>query len=63
MTDIPIGRITTTLEITNRLDQVLAAKGFIPLEQVRTTTLHDVSVNTRTTLLCLTQDIIAQLGL
>jgi clan AA aspartic protease len=62
-TDNPMGRITTTLEITNRLDQGLATRGFIPPEQVRTVTLHDVLVDTGASTLCLPQEVVAQLGL
>lgn len=62
-TDRPMGRITTTLEITNRADQILAARGFIPPEQVRTVTLYDVLVDTGATTLCLPQEVVAQLGL
>lgn len=62
-TDNPMGRITTTLEITNRVDQALAARGFIPPDRVRSVTLHNVLVDTGATTLCLPQDTIAQLGL
>lgn len=62
-TDNSMGRITTTLEITNRADQVLASRGFIPPEQVRTIILSDVLVDTGATTLCLPQEVVAQLGL
>lgn len=39
-----MGRITTTIVITNRLDQGLAARGSIPANQVRSVTLEDVLV-------------------
>lgn len=62
-TENSMGRITTTLVITNRLDQALAARGFIPPEQVRSITLKNVLVDTGATTLCLPADAIAQLGL
>ncbi len=58
-----MGKITTTLVITNRPDEVLAARGFIPVEQVRSVTLNDVLVDTGATTLCLPSKVIAQLGL
>jgi len=56
-------RITTTLVITNRGDQVLAQRGLMPVEEVRTTTLKNVLVDTGATTLCLPANVIAQLGL
>lgn len=58
-----IGKITTTLIITNRLDAGLATRGFIPAEQVRSFTLNNVLVDTGATTLCLPSQVIAQLGL
>ncbi len=58
-----MGRITTQLIITNRLDQVLAARGFISPDAVRSVILEDVLVDTGATTLCLPADVIAQLGL
>ncbi len=58
-----MGRITTGLIITNRGDQVLAERGLMPVEEVRTTTLKNVLVNTGATTLCLPANVIAQLGL
>lgn len=58
-----MGRITTTLVITNRLDQGLAERGLMPVESVRTTTLKNVLVDTGATTLCLPANVIAQLGL
>ena len=62
-TDNLMGRITTTLKISNRADQVLATRGFIPPEQVRSLTLQNVLIDTGATTLCLPQNVIAQLGL
>ena len=58
-----MGKITTTLVITNRLDQGLAARGVIPADQVRFVTLKNVLVDTGATTLCLPSQVIAQLGL
>ena len=58
-----MGKVITTLTVTNRLDQGKAEDGLIPLEQVRSVTLDNVLVDTGTTTLCLPPDIIAQLGL
>lgn len=62
-TENSMGRITTTVSIANRADQVLAARGFIPPEQVRSITLKNVLVDTGASTLCLPADAIAQLGL
>lgn len=58
-----MGKITTTLVITNRTDQAIAARGLIPADQVRSITLDDVLVDTGATTLCLPSEVIAQLGL
>jgi clan AA aspartic protease len=58
-----IGRIITTLTITNRIDQGLAARGIITVDEVRSITLNNVLVDTGATTLCLPKNIIAQLGL
>ena len=58
-----MGRIITTLVITNRLDQGLAERGLMPGEDVRTITLKDVLVDTGATTLCLPANVIAKLGL
>lgn len=58
-----MGKITTTLTITNRLDQGKAEDGLIPADQVRSITIKNVLVDTGATTLCLPQDAIAQLGL
>jgi predicted aspartyl protease len=58
-----MGRIITTLIITNRGDQVLAERGLMPGEDVRTITLENVLVDTIVTTLCLPANVIAQLGL
>ncbi|HBK21120.1 MAG TPA: aspartyl protease [Planktothrix sp. UBA10369] len=58
-----MGKITTTLTITNRLDQGKAEDNLIPADRVRSITIKDVLVDTGATTLCLPQDAIAQLGL
>lgn len=58
-----MGKVTTTITVTNRVDQILASRGFIPLDEVRSITLNDVLVDTGATRLCLPADIISQLGL
>ncbi|WP_265266358.1 retroviral-like aspartic protease family protein [Spirulina subsalsa] len=58
-----MGKILTTLTITNRADQSAATRGYIPSEEVRTLTLNNVLVDTGATTLCLPENLIAQLGL
>ena len=58
-----MGRIITTLIITNRGDQVLAERGLMPGEDVRTIALKNVLVDTGATTLCLPANVIAKLGL
>ncbi|MUG95579.1 aspartyl protease [Scytonema sp. UIC 10036] len=61
--DKQMGQVIVTLTVTNRIDRVLAERGFIPNEEVRSYVLNDVIVDTRATLLCLPATIISQLGL
>ncbi|MGH9856030.1 MAG: retroviral-like aspartic protease family protein, partial [Blastocatellia bacterium] len=58
-----MGKIYTTITITNRIDQANAETGLIPLEKVRSVTLSDVLVDTGATTLCLPSEVISQLGL
>lgn len=58
-----MGRITATIAVINRIDQVLAERGFIPTKQVRSVTLKEVLVDTGATTLCLPSEVISQLGL
>lgn len=58
-----MGKVTTTITLANRVDEILVARGFIPVEQVRSLTLDNVLVDTGTTRLCLPEGIISQLGL
>ena len=63
MSSQKMGKILTTLTITNRADQSAAKRGYIPTEQVRSLTLHNILVDSGATTLCLPADAIAQLGL
>lgn len=58
-----MGKITATLVVTNRVDQGLAERGIITVDEVRSLTLEHVLVDTGATTLCLPRDVIAQLGL
>ncbi|MCG8365529.1 MAG: aspartyl protease family protein [Pseudanabaenales cyanobacterium] len=58
-----MGKVLTTLTLTNRIDQALAKQGKIPADQVRTLVLEHVLVDTGATTLCLPADVIARLGL
>jgi len=58
-----MGKVTTTLIITNRIDQANAEDGIIPTDRVRSITLDNVLVDTDATTLCLPANVIAQLGL
>jgi len=62
-TNNQMGRITTSLVITNRADQILATRGMITGEEVRSLTLKNVLVDTGATTLCLPSNIIEELGL
>lgn len=58
-----MGRVTTTITVTNHIDEILAERGFIVPEQVRSVTLENVLVDTGASRLCLPSNIIADLGL
>ncbi|MEG4810619.1 aspartyl protease [Microcoleus sp. F8-D3] len=58
-----MGRVTATITVTNEVDKMLAERGFIPAEQIRSITIDNVLVDTGVTRLCLPADIIAQLSL
>jgi len=61
--DQPMGKVVTTLTITNRVDEANATRGFIAPEAVRSLTIKNVLVDTGATTLCLPAEVIAQLGL
>ncbi|MEP6519274.1 aspartyl protease [Microcoleus vaginatus] len=58
-----MGQVITTITVTNRIDLVMAERGFIGAEEVRSVTLDNVVVDTGATLLSLPAPIISQLGL
>ena len=58
-----MGKIYTTMTVTNRADQILAEAKVISPEEIRSITLENVLVDTGATTLCLTPEVIAQLGL
>jgi predicted aspartyl protease len=58
-----MGQVIATITVTNRIDQVMAERGFIPTKEVRFCTVDDVLVDTGATMLCLPAGIISQLGL
>jgi predicted aspartyl protease len=58
-----IGQVLTTITVTNRIDRVMAERGFISAEEVRSVILDNVVVDTGATLLSLPARIISQLGL
>ncbi|QSJ16713.1 aspartyl protease [Nostoc sp. UHCC 0702] len=63
ITDKIMGKVTTTITVTNRIDQILAERGFIKADQIRSVTLENVLVDTGATRLCLPENIISELGL
>ncbi|MEG4500414.1 aspartyl protease family protein [Microcoleus sp. F10-C6] len=62
-TENQMGKVITTLVITNRIDEAKAEDGLLPMEQVRSVTLENVLVDTGATTLCLPKDVLARLGL
>jgi clan AA aspartic protease len=58
-----IGRVVVSARIDNVTDQVNAAQGLIPAEQVRSVEVPDALVDTGATTLSLPRRLIAQLGL
>ncbi len=58
-----MGKVVTTLTITNRLDEGAAQRGLAPPSAVRSIALQDVLCDTGATTLCLPQPMIDQLGL
>ncbi|MGH2414031.1 MAG: retroviral-like aspartic protease family protein, partial [Microcystaceae cyanobacterium] len=58
-----MGKITTMLVVTNHADEILASRGFIPTDQVRSLTLNNFLVDTGATTLCLPSQVIAKLDL
>ena len=57
--DKSMGKVLTTLTVTNRANQSAAARGFIPTEQIRSITLDNVLVDQGATRLYLPDEEIA----
>lgn len=62
-TNKQMGQVIVTVMVANRIDQVLAQRGFIRNEEIRDCVLEHVLVDTGATLLCLPTAIITKLGL
>ena len=58
-----VGQVNVSITVTNHIDQILAERGFITADEVRTVTLDNVLVDTGATMLCLPTAIVEQLGL
>ncbi|MEL6554163.1 MAG: aspartyl protease family protein [Cyanobacteria bacterium J06621_11] len=63
LTNNPMGKVVVTIELINWADTVLAERGFIPEEDIRSCTVDNALVDTGSTRLCLPADIIQKLGL
>jgi predicted aspartyl protease len=58
-----MGRVVTTITLTNDLDSGMAERGAMAAADVRSLTIDDVLVDTGAGLLCLPAGVIARLGL
>ncbi|MBE9061525.1 aspartyl protease family protein [cf. Phormidesmis sp. LEGE 11477] len=58
-----MGKVTATVTVTNNIDKILAERGFISSEEVRSITLENVLVDTGATTLSLPTAIAEKLGL
>jgi len=58
-----MGQVLTTITVTNFIDLVMAERGLISAEEVRSVMLDQVIVDTGATLLSLRASIISQFGL
>lgn len=58
-----VGQVNVSITVANHIDQILAERGFIPADEIRTVTLDNVIVDTGATLLSLPTAIIERLGL
>ena len=56
-----MGKVIAAISVANLVDEGLAARGQLRLDQVRRLDLHDVLVDTGATLLCLPREIIETL--
>ncbi|WP_404789879.1 retroviral-like aspartic protease family protein [Altericista sp. CCNU0014] len=58
-----MGKVTTTLTVANWVDEILAERGFIQKNEIRSLTLENVLVDTGASRLCLPKEMIQALGL
>ncbi len=58
-----MGKVITTMRISNIVDHHLAVSGRLPQDEVRSATVAGALVDTGATLLCLPTDVIVRLGL
>lgn len=58
-----VGKVVTSVRVTNRGDELRANDGAIPRGDIRTLVLPDVLVDTGANTLCLPADLVAELGL
>ncbi|MCT7950372.1 aspartyl protease family protein [Ancylothrix sp. C2] len=58
-----MGIVKTTITVTNQIDEILAERGFIRANEIRSLTIENVLVDTGASRLCLPADIVSQLGL
>jgi clan AA aspartic protease len=58
-----VGKVETTLTVINRGDEVMAQRGAMDEERVRTLSITNVLVDTGATTLCLPIELIRELGL
>lgn len=58
-----MGKVTTTLTVANWVDEILAERGFIQKNEIRSLTLENVLVDTGASRLCLPKAVIEFLGL
>jgi predicted aspartyl protease len=61
--EVPMGRVDTSLIISNRADQIEAERGLRDAKDTRSVTLDGVLVDTGATYLSVPADIVARLGL
>ena len=58
-----MGKVTTSITITNAVDEEMAERGILSPSQIRQITLDGVLADTGASMLCLPAPLIAQLGL
>ncbi|MCC7363006.1 MAG: aspartyl protease family protein [Dehalococcoidia bacterium] len=58
-----MGKVHTSVTITNNRDEILAQHGLLPAAEVRTITLERILIDTGADTLCLPQSLVDQLGL